>query len=136
MGQLFHQGITAVQVYVDDKDSFYRMFILLPNFVSLFNNLCLPLMHVDGAYANNTLYDGTIIMLVAKLGNGSGIPLAIAHVPIESSVHLVWLLLLLVRVGLDVEGFPWFSRQGKSPFCCQSFVFTVLWVAIINKVLS
>jgi hypothetical protein len=24
-------------------------------------------MHVDGAYANNTLYDGTIIMLVAKL---------------------------------------------------------------------
>jgi hypothetical protein len=41
-------------------------------------------MHVDRAYAKNPLYDGTIIMLVAKLGNGSGIPLAIAHVPIKS----------------------------------------------------
>jgi hypothetical protein len=53
------------------------------------------------------------IMFVAKLGNGSGIPLAIAHVPIKSSVHLVWLLLLLVRAGLDVEGFPWFSDRGN-----------------------
>jgi hypothetical protein len=52
-------------------------------------------------------------MLVAKLGNGSSIPLAIAHVPIEPSVHLVWLLLLLVLAGLDVEAFPWFSDRGN-----------------------
>jgi hypothetical protein len=45
-------------------------------------------MH-DGAYAKNPLYDATIIMLEAKLGNGSGMPLAIAHVPIESNVQLV-----------------------------------------------
>jgi hypothetical protein len=44
------------------------MFISLPNFVSLFNNLCLPLIHVDGAYANNTLYGGTIIMLLSTHG--------------------------------------------------------------------
>jgi hypothetical protein len=69
---------------VDDEDSFYMMFILLSNFVSLFNNLCLPLMHVGRAYANNPLYDGIIIMCVAQLGNGSGIPLAIAHVTTSS----------------------------------------------------
>jgi hypothetical protein len=83
---------------------------------------------VDGAYAKNPLYDGTIIILVAKIGNRSGIPLAIAHVPIKSCDHLVWLLLLWGGLSLVFQ-------QRKSPFCCQSSVFTV-WVAIINKVLG
>jgi hypothetical protein len=46
-------------------------------------------------------------------------PLAIARVPIESSVHLVWLLLLIVRAGLDVEGFPWFSDRGNLLFTAR-----------------
>jgi hypothetical protein len=40
-------------------------------------------MHVDGAYAKNPLYDGTIIVLVAKLGNKSGIPFTIAHMKVS-----------------------------------------------------
>jgi hypothetical protein len=99
---------------VDDEDSVFTgcsSHSLI--FVSVFNHLCLPIMYVDGAFAKDPLYDGTIIILVAKLGNGStSIPLAIAHVPIKSSVHLVWLLLLLVWAGLDVEAFPWFSDRG------------------------
>jgi hypothetical protein len=59
------------------------------------------------------LYDGVLILIVAKLGNGSQMNMGLAHFPVESGLHMVWILLLLTRGGLDVFSFPIFSNRGN-----------------------
>jgi hypothetical protein len=65
--------------------------------------------HIDGAHSKCSLYDGVLILIVAKLGNGSQVHMGLAHVPVESGLHIVWILLLLIRGGLDVSSTPIFS---------------------------
>jgi hypothetical protein len=71
------------------------------------------MLHFDGAHSKRTLYDGVLILIVAKLGNGSQLNLGIAHVPVESGMHMVWIILLLERGGLDVSSIPVFSDRGN-----------------------
>jgi hypothetical protein len=92
------------------------MLVTLPSFASLFKSLCLPMIHIDGAFSKNPLYDGSVLMLVRKLGNGGLLfvaSLVVSHCPVESSAHLVWFILVLRSAGLDVESVPWFSNHGN-----------------------
>jgi hypothetical protein len=54
-----------------------------------------------------------IILIVAKLGNGSQLHLGFAHVPVKSALHMVWIVLLLRRGGSDVSSIPNFSDRGN-----------------------
>jgi hypothetical protein len=72
------------------------------------------MLHIDGAHSKCTLYDRMLILIVQKLGNGNQVNMGLAHVPVESGLHMVWiLLLLLTRGGLDVSYFPIFTGDGN-----------------------
>ena len=104
------EAVVALQV--DNEDCFMRLFVTIPRFNELFSTLCLPMLHIDGAHSKSTLYDGVLILIVAKLGNGTQLHLGVAHVPVESGQHMVCLILLLIRGGLDVSSVPVFSDRG------------------------
>jgi hypothetical protein len=105
------EALVAMQL--DDLDCFFLLVITLPSFVHIFQELCLPILHVDGAHFTDPLYDRVAIMLIGKLGNGTTLPLALCLCPVESSPHLVWFILLLRTSGLDVKSVPWFSDRGN-----------------------
>jgi hypothetical protein len=71
------------------------------------------MLHLDGARSKSTLCDGVMILIVAKLGNGTQLHLGLAHVPVKSSLFMVWIVLLLRRGGLDVESIPIFLDRGN-----------------------
>jgi hypothetical protein len=50
---------------------------------------------------------------MAKLGNRSQVHVGLAHVPVESALHMVWILQLLNRGGLDVSSIPICSYLGN-----------------------
>jgi hypothetical protein len=70
------------------------------------------MLHLDGAHSKSTLCDGVMILIVAKLGNGTQLHLGLAHVTVESSLFMVWIVLLLRCGGLEVEPIPVFSDRG------------------------
>jgi hypothetical protein len=105
---------TAMAVLqMDDHDCFYRMFITIPQASEVFKRLCLPMIFIDGAFSKIPTYDGTIILMYGKSGNGSSIPLCIAWIPSESSTNLCWVMQLLQRANFDIESFPFFTDRGK-----------------------
>ena len=63
------KAVAALQV--DNKDCFMRLLVTIPRFNELFSKLCFPMLHIDGAHSKSTLYDGVLILIVAKLGNGA-----------------------------------------------------------------
>jgi hypothetical protein len=76
--QYHHQNPASTAVLpVDSKDWFYRMLVALPSFADLFKSLCFPMLHLDGAFSKNPLYDGSVLMLFGKLGNGGLLPLVV-----------------------------------------------------------
>lgn len=105
------EALVALQV--DNEDCFMRLFVTIPRFNEIFSKLCFPMLHIDGAHSKCTLYDGVLILIVAKLGNGAQLHLGLAHVPVESGLHMVWIILLLIRGGLDVSSVPIFSDRGN-----------------------
>jgi hypothetical protein len=72
-----------------------------------------PILHINEAHSKCLLYDGVLILVVAKLGNSSQVHVGLPHVPVESGLHMVWILLLLIHGGLDVSSFPIFSNCGN-----------------------
>jgi hypothetical protein len=103
----------VIMLQVDEQDCFMRLFITIPRFAEVFSKLCLPILHLDGAHSKSTLCDSVLILIVAKLGNGAQLHLGLAHVPVESSLHMVWIVLLLRLRGSDVESIPIFSDRGN-----------------------
>jgi hypothetical protein len=59
------------------------------------------MLHIYGAHPKCPLYDGVLILIVAKLGNESQIHMGMAHVPVESALHMVGILPLSKPGGLD-----------------------------------
>jgi hypothetical protein len=53
-----------------------RLFVTIPRLAEVFSKLCLPILHLDGAHSKSTLCDGVLILIVAKLGNGTFVALA------------------------------------------------------------
>jgi hypothetical protein len=90
------EAVVALQV--DNEDCFMRLFVAIPRFNELFSKLCLPMLHIDGAHSKRTLYDGVLILVVAKPGNGTQLHLELA-VPVESGQHMVWMILSLAWLG-------------------------------------
>jgi hypothetical protein len=84
-----------VAVQVDDHDCFMWPFVTIPRFQEICFKLCLPMLHLDGTHSKSTLHDGVTILVVAKLGNGTQLHLGSAHVPVESALHMVWIIPLL-----------------------------------------
>ena len=97
----------------DSDDSFFRCAVGIPNMALIFRHLCLPYIQIDGAHVKTELYDGVVLVVVAKLGDGSCILLSIAYVPSETKVHLVWYLLALYYSGIPIETIPIFSDRGN-----------------------
>jgi hypothetical protein len=83
---------STVVLQLDGEDCFYRLFISLPMAKELFNACCLPLLFHDGVFVKIPLCDGTILLVVAKDGNGSTVPLALAFVPSEVIEHIAWVM--------------------------------------------
>ena len=97
----------------DSDDSFLRCAVGIPNMALIFRNLCLPYIQIDGAHVKTELYDGVVVVAVAKLGDGSNIMLSMAYVPSETKVHLVWYLLILYYSGIPIQDIPIFSDRGN-----------------------
>jgi hypothetical protein len=86
----------VVALQLDDhQDCFMRLFVTIPRFAEVFSKLCLPMLHLDGAHSKSAQCNGVMMLIVAKLGNGSQLHLGFARVPVESSLHIVWIILLL-----------------------------------------
>jgi hypothetical protein len=103
----------VASLQVDDHGCFYRTFISIPHAYETFVKLCIPILFIDGCFSRCPSYDGTIILINAKTGNGGAIPLAIAWVPSESVEHLSWVLLMIQRCKFDLQSFPIFTDRGK-----------------------
>jgi hypothetical protein len=65
-----------IALQVDEHDCFMRLFVTIPRLAEVFSKLCLPILHLDGAHSKSTLCDGVLILIVAKLGNGTFVALA------------------------------------------------------------
>jgi hypothetical protein len=61
----------VVALQVDHQDCFMRLVVSIPHFQEVFSKPCLRMLHINGAHLKCTLYDGGLILIVAKLGNGS-----------------------------------------------------------------
>jgi len=96
----------------DDEGCFYRLFCSIPEGPKIFEKLCVPVYHCDGTFSSTPLYDGILFQICARDGNGGLILLAFAWVPSESSFHLAWIILQMVRAGYDVESYPFVCDRG------------------------
>ena len=85
-------------VQVDTNDCFYRVMISIPHVVEIFNKICLPIYFIDGTFYRCAYYDGVIIQLSAKIGNGGIIQLCAAWVPCENTMNYVFFF-----IGYEID---------------------------------
>jgi hypothetical protein len=71
------------------------------------------MLFIDGVFYKMPLYDGVLLLIVAKSGNGSLLFLAAAWIPVESKLHMAFMVLMMDRAGFDVEAVPWMSDRGN-----------------------
>jgi hypothetical protein len=50
----------VLALQLDDQDCFMRLFVTIPRFAEVFSKLCLPMLHLDGAYSKRAQCDGMI----------------------------------------------------------------------------
>jgi hypothetical protein len=65
------------------------------------------MLFIDGIFYKMPLYDGILILLVAKSGTGSLLFLVAARIPVKAKLHMAFVVLMMERAGFDVESFPW-----------------------------
>ncbi len=102
----------SANLATDDESSFYRMFLSIPDAASVFRNICVPALFIDGTFNRIPEYDGCLVPIIASDGNGGNIPLAVGWIPSENCRGLVYILLMLRRAGFDFDSFPVFSDRG------------------------
>ena len=83
---------SVIALQADEQKHFVRVFLSLPNVDKLLEHITLKLVSIDGCHSKTDLYDGIIICLMAKTGNGEALLLAIAFVLIENTVIMCGLL--------------------------------------------
>jgi len=102
----------CVVVQADAKATFCRCFVAIPNAALIFRHLCLPVLHIDGAFYRIPLYDGVVILITAKNANGAMLLLGAAWVPNENSINFCWILELLHLSGFNFDTFPIMTDRG------------------------
>jgi hypothetical protein len=105
---------TASGAYQKDDDGcFYRLFVSIPNGPKIFAQSCLPLYFIDGGFPKSNEYDGVYVVFMGRNGAGANILLGFASVPDENCNHMSWVLLMLLRAGYDLTGYPIFTDRGN-----------------------
>jgi hypothetical protein len=91
---------------VDDRDCFMGLFVTIPCFQEVFSKLALSSNCTSMERILNVVYMmGCSSSSSQSLKMAAKVHMGLAHVPVESGLHMVWILLLLNHGGLDVSPF-------------------------------
>ena len=90
----------SVALQKDHNNHFCRAFIGLPVAFNQFD-LALPILFIDSYHYRCPQYDGNIICLSSKTGDGSIIIFAFGVVPVENSNHMAWFIQMCALHGID-----------------------------------
>ena len=96
----------------DTNNCFYRNFISIPDAVEVFENTCIPIYFIDGMFYKSGHYDGVIIQLSGKNGNGGIIQLCAAWLPCEDTLNYVFFLAVMQSMKFDIINVPFMSDRG------------------------
>jgi hypothetical protein len=103
---------TTVRLEVDQHRRFLRGFVAFGADVSSQPWLS-PLLGFDGTHSKHPKYNGIILSLVGRDGNGQNVTLATALVNVESESNITWLLGLCVEAGISFDENAVFCDRGN-----------------------
>lgn len=96
----------------DENNCFYRVVISIPNASMVFKKFCIPVYYIDATFYQSCHYDGVIIMLSAKNGNGGIIQLCAAWVTSENQDNYLFFLLAMKSMNFSITDIPFMSDRG------------------------
>ena len=84
----------------------------LLNASMVFNKFCVPVCYIDAIFYHSCYYDGVIITLSSKNGNGGSIQLYAAWVTSEKLDNYLFFLLATKSMDFNITDIPFMSGQG------------------------
>ena len=103
---------SATILQADKNNCFYRNFISIPHAVEVFKSICIPIYFIDGMFYKSRHYDGIIIQLSRKNGNGGIIQLCAAWLPCEDTLNYVFFITAMQSMKFDIINVPFMSDRG------------------------
>ena len=103
---------TQIDLAVDQDGRFLRVFVSCGASVAVQGHL-LPILGFDGTHCKSDKYNGVILTLIGRDGQGKNFPLAFALVPVESEDHVMWFFESCHASKITFEKIPVFCDRGK-----------------------
>ena len=102
----------VVSLQHDKENQFLRCFMSSP-IACKGTSHCWWLLGADGAHFVNPEYNGVLLSLQTRDGNGKTMLLAIAIVPKENEENWVWFLCLAMKSGVEFSNMAFFTDRDK-----------------------
>ena len=103
---------SSVALQSDSQGRFFRAFIGCPSGIAQAQKyFTVPILFIDCCHYQCPQYDGVIIILNSKTGNGEILPLAFGIIPIENVNNISWFLQLCALHGINLDC-ALFTDQG------------------------
>ena len=108
---------STVSLDVDQHHRFLRCFFSFGVVVAS-QHLMMPVLGFDGTHFRNARYNGVILSLLGRDGNGENVTMATAIANVENEANVAWFLLKCIDAGVCFESKPLFCDRG----CIRSAV--------------